>query len=510
MTRLSQWYAAILIVIVLLSVIVGPVSGSYSTHIVTPGEFTNVTFQEFMNGSSMVQDPVPLDNYDTIVFNPGFYALNNIIIMKDNLIFQSNSTSGTTQNTIIDGLGGSNGILGNLSSSGPANVTFKHLTLRDGYSTQSNTGGALGLYSNTTIISSDFINDTTDSSKKGGAVDIHSQALNLTITGSNFTHCSSGSGGAINTEENVFLIVTSSSFTDCSAHNSGSGDGGAINHVTTDPAAGAIINFCRFGTISSDTGKYVVVSTLSGQSYNLEDNWWGTNTPDNTTLTSNNGGQHLIIAPYLVLGITATPAGITTAQAGTIQANLRYDNTNTLVAGNILPDGIPVLFSVGSGPAGAAVSLPQVLTTNHMAATPFSSPAAGTAQVNASVDGYTVSVNVPVTAAPSHNNQNNRNNYGVNTGSSDNGYLGEQPTQPGFGPGPTKTIPTTPVETPTVTPATIPTHPVPVPSPTIPDRIMAVIQEYLIWLILIVIIIILVVLLRRWWIRRQNPGLFGK
>src|SRR5208337_4851791 len=248
MTRLRQYYVAVLIVIVLLSVIVGPVSGSYTTHIVTPGEFTNVTFQEFMNGSSMVQDPVPLDNYDTIVFNPGYYALNNIIIMKDNLIFQSNSTSGTTQNTIIDGLGGSNGIFGNISSSGPANVTFKYLTLRDGYSTQSNLGGALGTYSSITIISSDFINDTTDNSRKGGAIEIHSNGQNLTVTGSNFTECHSNQGGALSGDTSAYVIVNSSSFTNCSA----SGSGGAIFATQ-----GGVMNFCRFGNVTSGDGSII-------------------------------------------------------------------------------------------------------------------------------------------------------------------------------------------------------------------------------------------------------------
>jgi hypothetical protein len=498
--NLRRCFVAALIVVVLLSVVAGPVAGSYTTHIVTPGEFNNVTFQEFMNGSSMVQDPVPLDNYDTIVFNPGYYALNNIIIMKDNLIFQSNSTSGTTQNTIIDGLGGSNGIFINLSSSGPTNVTIKYLTLRDGYSSQSNIGGALGTYSSITIISSDFINDTTDNSRKGGAIEIHSNGQNLTVTGSNFTECHSKQGGALSGDTNAYVIVNSSSFTNCSA----SGSGGAIFATQ-----GGIINFCRFGNVTSGDGS-IIDGGSSGHANDLDlnENWWGTNNPDFLTLTQG----HSIPTRYLKLGFTATPATITTAQSSTLHANLSYDSTGALVAGNILPDGIPVIFSVGSGPGG--LSLSQVLTTNHQAATTFSSPTAGNALVNASVDGYNVSVNVQVTAAASPGNGGGgggRTDYWVQQGSNeDMGYQGPQPTPLGVGPVPTKTILVTPVETPAVTPAAVPSLPVPVPVPTTSDRILQLIQEYLVWLVFIVIIIVLAVLLRRWWIRRQNPGLFRK
>ncbi|ABS54921.1 hypothetical protein Mboo_0401 [Methanoregula boonei 6A8] len=496
--NLRAFFVAALIVVVLLSIVAGPVAGSYTTHVVTPGEFTNVTFQEFMNGSSVVQDPVPLDNYDTIVFNPGYYALNNIIIMKDNLIFQSNSTSGTTQNTIIDGLGGNYGMFWNISSSGPTNLTFKHLTLRNGYSTQSNIGGALGTYSSITIVSSDFINDTTDNSRKGGAVEIHTDGQNLTVTGSNFTACHSSQGGALSGDESAFVIVNSSSFTNCSA----SGSGGAV-YATQ----GGVMNFCRFGNVTSGDGS-IIDGGSSGHANELDlnENWWGTNNPDFLTLTQG----HSIPSAYLVLGITATPTGITTAQTSSLRANLSYDSTGAIAANNILPDGIPVIFTLLSGPAGSALSSGQVLTSGHAAATTFSSPAAGTAQVNASVDGFNVSVNVSVTAASSSGGGGGgggRTDYWVKTGTNDVGYVGTQPTPLGFGPSLTQTIPPTPVP-PTMTPAVIPTTPVPVP--TLPDQIRALLQAYFAWIVLVVILIVIAIVMRRWWIRRQNPALFRK
>ncbi len=371
-------------IVILLLAMVGPVSGSYTTHYVNPGQYDNATFQTFMNGT-LADSAGLLDNYDTLVFNPGHHALNNIVIMKDNLVFESNPGNGTTQNTEIDGLGGNQGIFWNISSSGPTNLTFKSLTLRNGYSTQSNIGGALGFYSNTTIISSDFINDTTDTSRKGGAVWIHSNGRNLTVTGSNFTDCSSGNGGALYAEGSAFLIVNSSSFTNCSATSSGTGPGGAIY-----ASQGGKINFCRFGNISgaSSGGHGSIIDGGSSGHENeldLNENWWGTNTPDFWTLT---GGKSWPTS-FLKMGLTSTTSSITTAQQSTIGVNFSYDSNNAFVSPNNLPDGIPVRFIIGSGPG--SLSPQQNLTTNHITESTFSSAAGGNAQIYASVDGYNVS-----------------------------------------------------------------------------------------------------------------------
>jgi hypothetical protein len=495
--NLRQCCTAVLISIVFLSVLVGPVLGH--DYPVDPSTFSLPVFQNFLNTTSAG---------DTITFGEGTYDIHDLLIATDNLTFQSNqSYGGTTQNTILDGINGpaatSVGILYNISGGYPievTHITISHLTLRNGFSQGADGGGAIDSYANVTVISSDFFNDSAPG-KYGGAINIHSNGQNLTVTGSNFTWCHSGYGGALSGGGNAYVIVNSSSFTNCYATSGGAGFAGAIYG-----GQGGTINFCRFGNVTSDTGGKIV-SNGGGAPLNVNENWWGTNSPT-SSLT---GG--LTIPTYLKLGITATPTGISTSQTSTIQANLSYDNTSTLVAANILPDGIPVIFSIGSGPAGAALSAAQVLTTGHQAATTFSSPATGTALVNASVDGFNVSVNVPVIAAPtptSPGHQSTGTCYSCSSGANDPGYTGPQPTPLGLGPSPTKTIPATPATpvTPAVTPAILSPHPLPAPS--VLDQILAAIQQYFAWLVLIVIIIVLAVLLRRWWIRRQNPALFRK
>ena len=400
---------AILIICILsfLLTMAGPVSGSYITHYVNPGQYDNATFQQFMNGT-LADSAGTLDDYDTIVFNPGHHALNNILIMKDNLVFESNPVNGTTQNTEIDGLGGSSGIFWNKSTGPPdnfkeiKNVTFKSLTFRNGYYAGGlNGGGALFLYANTTIISSDFINDTTANNKNGGAINLYNVGKNLTVTGSNFTDCHSGTGGAIYSGGNTFLRVNSSSFTNCSARNGGSGTGGAIAYESTDSGNWAIINFCRFGNITSDKNTYLYARTDNSNYYDVTDNWWGTNNPVNTTLTQDQGGHGLIIDPYLKMGLTSSSSSITTAQQSTLGVNFSYDNNNNLVPGNILPDSIPVIFTVrygvpagsGFGPSTSDLQTPRTyLTSSHSTSTKFFSPTAGgNALINVSVDGYNVS-----------------------------------------------------------------------------------------------------------------------
>jgi hypothetical protein len=492
--NLRQCYATVLIVVIFLSIGAGPVAGKVYP---VDDSVSLSAFQNFLNTTS---------DGDTITFASGTYYYTDVLILANNLTFQSNQSIGaTTQNTIIDGINNSGaappsqGIFYNTSSSSAqiTNITIKDLTFRNGYSGSSDGGGAIHTYANTTVISSDFMNDTAPGKTGGGAISIHTYGQLMTITGSNFTWCSALSGGALYMSSGTpsAIVVNSSSFVNCY----GTANGGAI--YATDQINAT---FSRFGNTSSVAGD--ILHATTGDIY-APDNWWGTNSPTASMATA---GGHVYQSPYLVLGVTATPTGITTAQTSSLRANLSYDSTGAIAANNILPDGIPVIFTLLSGPAGSALSSGQVLTSGHAAATTFSSPAAGTAQVNASVDGFNVSVNVSVTAASSSGGGGGgggRTDYWVKTGTNDVGYVGTQPTPLGFGPSLTQTIPPTPVP-PTMTPAVIPTTPVPVP--TLPDQIRALLQAYFAWIVLVVILIIIAIVMRRWWIRRQNPALFRK
>ena len=328
-----QWYAAVLIAVIFLSMGAGPVAGK-NYPIDNSTYATPSAFQNFLNTTS---------DGDTITFASGTYFYYNIVVLSNNLTFQSNqSTGATTRNTILDGINSpgptAEGILYNTSSTGAqiTNITVRDLTFRNGYSSSSDGGGAIHSYANTSVISSDFMNDTAPGKNGGGAVSVHSYGLLLTVTGSNFTSCSALEGGALYMSTPGIIAVSSSSFVNCH----GTTNGGAVyasNQVNA--------TFCRFGSTTSGAGD--ILHTNGGDIY-APDNWWGTNSPA-ASLAQHIGGGTLYQYPYLVLGITAMPAGISTSQASSIQANLSYDSTGALVAGNILPDGIPVIFSIGSG-----------------------------------------------------------------------------------------------------------------------------------------------------------------
>jgi hypothetical protein len=484
------------IIFLLLLLIAGPVSGAVIT--VNPS-VTRDNFQILLNGTA---------DDSTIVFNPGIYSVYDILVVRENLTFQSNeSGGGTTQNTILDGTGSVNSILYNRSnpvSGGHINyITIKKLTLRNGFTTNSNGGGAISSYANTTIISSDFFNDTAPG-KFGGAVNIHSNGQNLTVIGSNFTDCSAATGGAISNQQNI-VYVKSSSFVNCSTT---TGSGGAINTMY-----GGEVNFCRFGAITSSDGSFIVRQNPG--TFDVTDNWWGTNTPAAGLVSPSS----VTIYPYLVMGFTATPPSITTAQTSSIQANFSYDSTGAQPSGNILPDGIPVLFTIGSGPGSVLPG--QSLTTSHLAGTTFSSATGGSSQIIASVDGQAVNaafVNVsavpPITTVPTTVPPTAVPIYGGGGGSG--GGRSSSFT------GPTSTVTASPLTVstpvprastaiPTLAPvATVTAASTAIPQPSLFEKILQVIQANLIWLIIAIIIIVLIAILRRWWIRRQNPALFRK
>jgi PKD repeat protein len=351
--------------LILLFVLAAPVSGT--VHIIDTTMYpTSAQFQDFLNTTA---------SGDTVAFTPGIYRLQGIWFNKT-LTFCSNG--GIAQDTIIDGIGGNNGIFYNTSGS-ETTITIKDLTLRNGYTALSQGGGAVSSYGNITVISSDFYNDTAPG-KYGGAMNIHGSG-NLTVSGSNFTWCRSEYGGAISTQF-TYVFVNSSSFVNCQ---------GRTNSGAVYTELGGAVNFCRFDNTTS--GDNTVITNEAGASaVDMTENWWGNNAPPASLVSGGN------LNPFLVLGVTATPSSITTAQTSIISANLSYDSAGIRPAANILPDGIPVYFTMGSGPGSVPPGV--VLTTNHLAAGTFTPSEGGSATVNASVDGCNVSAFISISSFP--------------------------------------------------------------------------------------------------------------
>ncbi|MGA2917611.1 PGF-pre-PGF domain-containing protein [Methanoregula sp.] len=391
---------------------------------------------------------------DTLILNPGTYYQNGITVDR-NIIIRANTSYGhSATDTIIDG-GNAAGIM---TVNGGVTLTIDNLTLQNGNAvngaaihnsgtltitssmfsgcTATNYGGAIensgtitGITSSTfsgctathggaienyntgliiSISSSTFSLCTATgsiaSNPSGGAIEnrgtitsissttfsgctatdmggaIETSGTSLTITSSTFSGCTATYGGAIN-NSGTSLTITSSTFTGCSAN-----QGGAID-IEPLPFS-ASMHFCRI--VNCNAG--IAVNNFGIGTFDIKNNWWGTNAEPSAYYH----GPSSDYTPWLMLGTSATPVSITTAQNSAIDANLTYDSGGTHhipAPGSVVPDGIPVIFSSTSG-AVAPTSGSMVSAANT---TLFTPSGGGTSTISATVDGQTVSVPVTVT-----------------------------------------------------------------------------------------------------------------
>ena len=219
---------------------------------------------------------------------------------------------------------------------------------------------------------------------RGGA--IYTSGGSVTVTSSTIANCRAGyggmgHGGAIFTQDGT-VMVTSSTITGCQAGNVGYG--GAIF------SGSGTVRFCRLiGNTAPDDGD-----TIYG-SITARDNWWGSNTGH----SAGDLGGGASAATWLVLGIAADPAIISTSGTSAVRANLTFNSTgsDTSADGHV-PDGIPVAFAIGSGTG--SVSPGEGNVTSGANLTTFTPAGTGTSTVSASVDGETVSTGITVTPYP--------------------------------------------------------------------------------------------------------------
>jgi len=282
-------------------------------------------------------------------------------------IFTNGGTCTITTTTFSGGWAGDDG--GAIYNTGPLTI-ISSTFFGSGANME---GGAIENTGSLTVASSVF--EDCRANNNGGAID--NSGGTADIAGSTITGCTaSNNGGAISSSGP--LTVTSSTFTGNAA--------GATGSALYSTESGSSVHFSRFyqnlhpvwGVVSSPT------------SLEAQNNWWGTsNTPP--------ASGYVNYDPWLVLGTTASPASITMAQTATITANLTYDSDNgyhTPASGHV-PDGIPVAFSL-SGVSGTLGPL-QGNVSAGANATVFTPASGGTAQITATVDGETVSIDIPVT-----------------------------------------------------------------------------------------------------------------
>jgi hypothetical protein len=337
-------------------------------------------------------------------------------------------------------------------------------------------GGAVFVQNGNLAVSSSTFTNCTDLNNYayGGAINArHEEGPGgyLTVTSSTFTNCAAGNGmglgGAIYADNEA--VVNQTTITNCSVIGADS-DGGAIfskglavlnqttiidcsaggaqSHGGAVFASGGTIQFSRlindntttavvqgefFGSPGASQNSHNAGTASSGVSGTYAamiatDNWWGTNSNVSSFVSTG-----VVYNPWLVLNVTATPAAITyyPLQTSTVQASLIYDSNgdNTYVPGSVVPDGIPVSFSVISGPGGVNPS--QSVTTSGLSQTTFTPTGDGTATVDATVDGYPVSVAIGITgAAPTSHSHSAGTVYWENTGNTgtSTGYTGPSTT----------------------------------------------------------------------------------
>jgi uncharacterized repeat protein (TIGR01451 family) len=119
-----------------------------------------------------------------------------------------------------------------------------------------------------------------------------------------------------------------------------------------------------------------------GQAHNsltANNNWWGTN-------SGPIGITGVVCNTWLILGIVADPYSIYNGQTSTVTADLNHNNNleDVSTLGHV-KDGIPVSFIFTGVPLGT-LNINPAYTLNGNATTNFTANAAGTSQINATLD----------------------------------------------------------------------------------------------------------------------------
>jgi multidrug efflux pump subunit AcrA (membrane-fusion protein) len=120
------------------------------------------------------------------------------------------------------------------------------------------------------------------------------------------------------------------------------------------------------------------------------ENWWGSNTgPSGIT------SGPVDAAPFLVLGVTATPPDISPADSAIIVADLTRNSAGIdTAAHDVLPNGTPVRFSISGDTGSLSCSAGRMVLGKN--ATRFTPWGTGTSTIAATVDNQTVTIPVRV------------------------------------------------------------------------------------------------------------------
>ena len=425
-------------IIITLSFGVSSVAAAHSATAPAPNTlYVNTTGNDNNNGSSWQHAKATITNATGTIANNGIIYITDGTYNEFNIKINTNMTiiGKSRTGTIINAK--SNGNIFNIAPG--VTLTLENLTLKNGYSTNGGAiyncgnlivnncvftgnnatfGGAIYNYADqcnaaTTITSSTFTGNTATTA--GGAIFNSGSKYNatITITSSTFTGNSAKMGGAIinmiNKDSNATTTLTSSTFTGNTAAN---GFGGAIANT-----GDLTVKFCRIAGNNAQYGTAIFSTnprsaptnpstqpkptnpstpTESEQSLNIENNWWGSNHPDFSSLISGIANP----AHWLYMTITAKPTTINNAQTSLITAsfnNLYNGNTVTPLNPTVghIPDGSPVNFQTNLGTIDCKSA--DKITANGIAtAILTANELPGIANLNATTDNQTLFANVTI------------------------------------------------------------------------------------------------------------------
>ena len=249
-------------------------------------------------------------------------------------------------------------------------------------------GGAIGNIGN--IFSVTNCTFTNNHASYGGAILSYSDA---TITGSTFTNnFADNDGGAIAHGDSNSAVPAAGTLTiigNTFTGNSASGYGGAIENYQSNINA----NFNRIIGNTASQGSaiynYGLADALGyGGLVDASNNWWGSNANPISNVSSN-----VIVGPWIILNLTASPTTVPINGISLITADLTHNsNGKDISALGYIPDGTPINFTATSGSIDSSST-----TVNGKAQATLVGSAAGTATVYAYDTSLVNAVNTNVT-----------------------------------------------------------------------------------------------------------------
>lgn len=337
-------------------------------------------------------------NVGTVNINQTTFTQNNAI--NGGAISNNDGTVTITQSTLTKNYANYGGAIENYMSFGyPTTLIINQSTLTENIADY---GGAIdNYYSNVDITQSTFTQNTAK--RDGGA--IWSEGRFVTITQSTLTlNTAERYGGAIRNDL-CYLTITQSTLTQNTAI-----DGGAIHNTgyltltqstltqnTANSYGGAILNWgtatITHSRIIGNTGIDVY---RNGGTVNAAFNWWGSNFLGTDPISEGRANSGVIVDPWVILTVNATPDTINNGETSTITADLNHINGGGDLVGGHIPDG-PIRLDINSWGSFINPGTLQtiILDTVNGAIIPISfyanggQPTPTSVIINGTADGYT-------------------------------------------------------------------------------------------------------------------------